>query len=115
VLKCSTLLNPPPTPHPPPRYLNEQLGALLENSDDIDDSPTRSALLWMDAFMHNPSTGAMTVDPVTLEAMGVFLRAAENLEAFKWWADAFGANHTHMNIARLVEVRGVCFVGVGLV
>lgn len=97
--------------HPTPRYLNEQLAALLENVEDIADSATRSALLWIDAALTDPSTGHLDVTPVTLEALGSFLVAAENLEALKWWARAFGANHTHLNVPRLVEVSGDAFAG----
>jgi hypothetical protein len=61
----------------------------------------------MDTVMADPTTGGLEVTKGGLEAMGSFLAAAENLEALKWWARAFGANHKQLNVTRVVEVGGV--------
>ncbi|KAI8465822.1 MAG: hypothetical protein J3K34DRAFT_525068 [Monoraphidium minutum] len=88
-------------------FLNEQLSALLEGVDDITDAPTRSALLWMDARMSDPGTGDLEVTRASLEALGGFLAAAENLAALRHWAGAFGENHAQLNVPRLVEAAGL--------
>lgn len=180
--------------------VNQQLAELLGGADGIDDSATRSALLWMDAAMADPATGdlqvrgrvpqlapgtpppaascgacalvwlhaapspasrpapacraphaccgagtqprpAMPCPPEiltarhpyrsllptrdssspcstrppptqppkitddTMQQLGTFLRAAENLEALKWWAETFAVNHPQLQLELLVQVR----------
>lgn len=51
-----------------------------------------------------PSPPAPQITDAALGALGTFLKAAENLEALKWWAATFAVNHPQLYMDRMVQV-----------